>query len=220
MKQHRLSPLLPGLCLLLAACGQTTSQPPAAPPPAEVAVLEVHPESVPLIRELVGRLAPTRVAEVRARVAGIILERVYTEGTDVAQDAVLYRIDPAPLEATLHAHEAALARARADATNAAATAKRYRELRRETADLDPGPGQRAGQRTQHGGGRQAGPGRRGKRAPGSGLRHRHRTDRRTRRALAGHRGRPGGPGRGDPADHHRTDRSPVHKLQPVGDRAA
>ncbi len=140
MKQHRLSSLLPGLCLLLAACDQTSSQPPAAPPPAEVAVLEVHPESVPLIRELVGRLAPTRVAQVRARVAGIILERVYREGTDVAQNAVLYRIDPAPLEAALHAHEAALARARADATNAAATAKRYRELAEKqlisTQDLD------------------------------------------------------------------------------------
>jgi len=140
MNQRMLTPLLLVACLLLAACDQATSQKPPAPPPPEVAVIEVHPEAVPLTRELVGRLAPTRVAQVRARVAGIILDRVYREGTDVAQDEVLYRIDPAPLEAALHAREAALARARADATNAAATAKRFRELAEKqlvsTQDLD------------------------------------------------------------------------------------
>ncbi|MGD2113368.1 MAG: efflux RND transporter periplasmic adaptor subunit, partial [Gammaproteobacteria bacterium] len=141
MKQHVLQSLLAGAGLLLAACNQATSQdPPAAPPPPEVTVIEVQPGAVPLTRELVGRLAPTRVAEVRARVAGIILERVYREGTDVTQGEVLYRIDPAPLEAELHAREAALARARADAANAAATARRFRELAEKqlisTQDLD------------------------------------------------------------------------------------
>ena len=140
MKQPLISTLMLGASLMLAACGQSTSQPPAAPPAAEVAVIEITRGPVPLTRELVGRLAPTRVAEVRARVAGIILERVYREGTDVAQNAVLYRIDPAPLEATLHAREAALTKARADATNAAATAKRFRELSEKqlisTQDLD------------------------------------------------------------------------------------
>ena len=116
--------------LLLAACHQATPQNPskATPPPPEVAVVEVDPQTVPLSRELVGRLAPTRVAQVRARVAGIILKRVYTEGTDVSQGQVLYLIDPAPLESALHAKEAALAKAEADAINAAATAKRYRKL--------------------------------------------------------------------------------------------
>jgi len=140
MTRHICLPLLLGACLLLAACSKATPQNPPAPPPAEVAVIEVHPGAVPLSRELVGRLAPTRVAEVRARVAGIILERVYREGTDVAQGEVLYRIDPAPLQAALHAQEAALARTRADATNAAATAKRFRELAGKklisTQDLD------------------------------------------------------------------------------------
>jgi membrane fusion protein, multidrug efflux system len=128
MKPRLLRPAVFGASLLLAACNQATSQNPAAPPPPEVAVLEVHPRTVPITRELVGRLAPTRVAQVRARVSGIILERVYREGTDVVQGDVLYRIDPAPLQAALHAQEAALARAQADATNAAAVAKRYKEL--------------------------------------------------------------------------------------------
>ncbi len=140
MNQRLLRPALLCASLLLAACNQATSQNPPTPPPPEVAVIEVHPQTVPLTRELVGRLAPTRVAQVRARVAGIILERAYKEGTDVEQGEVLYLIDPAPLEAALHAQEAALARARADAANAAAIAKRYRELAQKqlisTQDLD------------------------------------------------------------------------------------
>jgi membrane fusion protein (multidrug efflux system) len=140
MKRHPLRPALLAASLLLAACNQATSQSPATPPPPEVSVVEAHPSSVPLSRELVGRLAATRVAQVRARVAGIILKRVYTEGTDVSQGEVLYLIDPAPLKAALHAQEAALARARADAANAAATARRYRELAAQklisTQDLD------------------------------------------------------------------------------------
>jgi membrane fusion protein (multidrug efflux system) len=128
MNQRKLPLALLSACLALAACNQATSQNPQTPPPPEVTVLTVHPQTVPLTRELVGRLAPTRVAQVRARVAGIILKRVYTEGTDVNQGDVLYLIDPAPLEAALHAKEAALAKAEADATNAAVIAKRYREL--------------------------------------------------------------------------------------------
>jgi membrane fusion protein (multidrug efflux system) len=129
MKPAVLRFTLVGACAsLLAACGDTAPPKSASPPPPEVAVVTVHPQSVPLTRELVGRLAPTRVAEVRARVAGIVLERTYTEGTDVKKGDVLFRIDPAPLEAALHAQEAALARARAEAANAALLARRYRDL--------------------------------------------------------------------------------------------
>jgi membrane fusion protein (multidrug efflux system) len=141
MKRQYLRPTLLGASLLLlAACNQATPENPPTPPTPEVTVLQVHPQSVPLKRELVGRLAATRVAQVRARVAGIILKRVYTEGTDVKQGDVLYQIDPAPLKAALHAKEAALAKAQADAANAAATAKRLRELAARklvaTQDLD------------------------------------------------------------------------------------
>ena len=118
------SPLL--LVLALAACGK--GAPPPAPPPPEVGVISAKAESVPLTRELVGRLAATRTAEVRARVAGIVQRRVYAEGTDVKEGEVLFQIDPAPLQAALQAKEAALAQAQANAANAAAKAARYREL--------------------------------------------------------------------------------------------
>jgi membrane fusion protein, multidrug efflux system len=138
---------LPGLLLLsasvglIASCGKDAAQnAPSANPGPEVTVVKAHEESVPLTQELVGRLAATRVAEVRARVAGIILQRVYNEGTDVKSGQILFKIDPAPLEAEVHAQEATLAKAQADAANAALTAKRYRELAAKklisTQDLD------------------------------------------------------------------------------------
>ena len=111
-----------------------------AKPVPEVTVVKAQARSVPITRELVGRLAPTRSAQVRARVAGVLLERVYTEGTDVKPGQVLFRIDPARLQSELNAQEAALARAEADAVNAALTAKRYSELREKKTmsqqDLD------------------------------------------------------------------------------------
>jgi membrane fusion protein (multidrug efflux system) len=126
--------------LFVAACNK-----PAAPqrhqmPTPEVAVIKAKAQAVPLSRELVGRLASTRIAQVRARVAGIILKRVYTEGTDVKKGQVLFQIDPAPLQAALHAEEAALAKAKADAANASSTATRYKDLDKKglisSQDLD------------------------------------------------------------------------------------
>ncbi|MGR9108256.1 MAG: efflux RND transporter periplasmic adaptor subunit, partial [Gammaproteobacteria bacterium] len=117
-----------GAIWLLAACDETHPPDAQYPRPPEVTVVSAHSAPVPLTREFVGRLAPTRVAEVRARVAGIILKHVYSEGTDVDRGQVLFEIDPAPLRAALHAREAALAKAQADAANAAAVARRFQEL--------------------------------------------------------------------------------------------
>ena len=130
--------LLAVLSIGLVACGNQSSAP--ATGPATVDVITVHAGDLPLTHALVGRLAPTRVAEVRARVAGIVLERAYTEGSDVKRGDLLFRIDPAPLQATLGEREAALAQAEASARNADATAERYRGLAAKgvlsTQDLD------------------------------------------------------------------------------------
>jgi membrane fusion protein, multidrug efflux system len=130
MKSARLGYLLLGVIVVLnASCSKATPQnTPSAKPVAEVTVVKAHEASLPLTIELVGRLAATRVAEVRARVAGIVLHRVYQEGMDVEAGQTLFQIDPAPLEAELHAQEATLVKAQADAANAALTAKRYQEL--------------------------------------------------------------------------------------------
>jgi membrane fusion protein (multidrug efflux system) len=121
---RHLAPIL--VAVVLTACGKPPA--PAAPPPAEVGVIQVQPQAVPLTRDLVGRLSPFRTADVRARVSGVLLKRVYAEGSDVKEGAVLFEIDPAPLKAALGSAQASLAQARATAINAKAAATRAREL--------------------------------------------------------------------------------------------
>ena len=116
----------------LAACGQQSgSGAPAgagAPPPAEVGVITVAPAAVGLATELPGRLEASRVAQVRARAAGILQKRVFAEGGDVKAGQLLFRIDPAPYQASAASAQAALARSQANQTQAAALAERYKPL--------------------------------------------------------------------------------------------
>jgi membrane fusion protein (multidrug efflux system) len=113
--------------LLAAACGKAQKDQGPAPPP-QVGVVTVHATAVPLTRDLVGRLSATRVADVRARVPGILLKRLYKEGTEVREGQQLFQIDPAPLQAALDAARAAEAQAEATATNAHIAAERARGL--------------------------------------------------------------------------------------------
>ena len=85
-------------------------------------------EPVSVTTELPGRFEPVRVAEVRARVAGILLRKAFVEGADVKAGDLLFQIDPAPLQAAQNSAKAALARAEASLKQAAAQAARYREL--------------------------------------------------------------------------------------------
>lgn len=123
----RMSALCLGL-LVLAACGKSQEQGPPQMPPPEVGVLAVQPQNAPLTKDLVGRLSPFRSADVRARVAGVLLKRTYEEGSDVRKGQLLFQIDPAPLKATLAASRAAVAQAQASYANAKANAQRAREL--------------------------------------------------------------------------------------------
>lgn len=121
---------------LLAACGKG-GQAPAAPgggmPPAEVGVVTVQPGVVELVTELPGRLEASRVAQVRARATGILQERLFREGSDVKAGQALFRIDPAPYEATLASARGQQAKAEAALAQAKATLERYRPLVAERA---------------------------------------------------------------------------------------
>jgi len=119
---------LGGAALLLLLGGCARSGPPTAAPPPQVGVVAVHAQAVPLTRNLVGRLSATRSADVRARVAGVLLRRLYVEGSDVKAGQPLFQIDPAPLRSALDGALAALAQAQASATNAHIAAQRTREL--------------------------------------------------------------------------------------------
>ena len=122
---HRLGPIAPAL-LLLAGCGDAA--PPPAPPPPDVGIVTVQPEAIVNTIEVPGRLQAVRTAEVRARVDGIVEQRVYAEGTDVRAGQLLFIIDPRPLQAQVNAAEATLARAEATAANAAQDVARYEGL--------------------------------------------------------------------------------------------
>ncbi|MGB8716250.1 MAG: efflux RND transporter periplasmic adaptor subunit [Rhodanobacteraceae bacterium] len=113
------------LPLWLGGCQQNKQ---AAKPPPEVGVLIVHARDLPLRHDLVGRLAPTRIAQVRARVTGIVMKRAYQEGSDVTQGQLLFQIDPAPLQAALDEPQAALQQALAWAQNDRSKAERTRTL--------------------------------------------------------------------------------------------
>jgi membrane fusion protein (multidrug efflux system) len=117
-----------GALLLALALGACSPSAPPPPPPPEVAVLTARPTDVPVVRNYPGRLAATLTAQVRARVTGVVLERVYKEGTDVKAGDVLFKIDPAPLEASLRQAQGQLAQAEATARNAAVKASRSKAL--------------------------------------------------------------------------------------------
>jgi membrane fusion protein (multidrug efflux system) len=101
--------------------------------PVEVAVVTLQPTSVTLTRELPGRVAARRVSEVRARVDGIIEERLFTEGSDVVEGQELYRIEAAPYQAQLAAAKANLARAEAARASAKLIAERDEALLKSNA---------------------------------------------------------------------------------------
>jgi len=117
-----------GATLLALAIGACSRSAPPAPPPPEVGVLTARPADAPVVRNYPGRLAATLTAQVRARVTGVVLQRVYKEGTDVKAGDVLFKIDPAPLEASLRQAQGQLAQAEATARNAAVKASRSKAL--------------------------------------------------------------------------------------------
>jgi membrane fusion protein, multidrug efflux system len=116
--------------IVIAACGQGAAQSggPGGMPPAEVAVVTVQPGDVGLVTELPGRLEASRVAQVRARAAGIVLQRTFREGSDVKAGQLLFKIDPGTYAAAAASAQATLARAQANYGQASALAQRYKPL--------------------------------------------------------------------------------------------
>lgn len=107
-------------------------------PPPVVSVQTMTPEALPIVNELPGRVAATRTAEVRPRVGGIVVNRVFEQGSRIEEGAVLYKIDPAPFAVRVTSAQATLARAEATRDNARdqmARAEALRE-RRVTAGVD------------------------------------------------------------------------------------
>ena len=118
---------LTALALAISACDKN---PVAETKPAlakvRTEVIATAPLSVS--NELSGRVVAPRVAQVSARVAGVVLKRAFTEGSEVKQGDVLFLIDPAPFKADLDSAQAALRKSEAVALQAKLQDQRYAEL--------------------------------------------------------------------------------------------
>ncbi|WP_062112152.1 efflux RND transporter periplasmic adaptor subunit [Aureimonas sp. AU40] len=99
-----------------------------APPPSPVGIVEVRPEPIAVTSELPGRIAPTRIAEVRPRVGGIIVQRVFEQGSDVDEGDPLFQIDPATFQVAVESAQAGVAKADAVLTQARQDAERTQAL--------------------------------------------------------------------------------------------
>jgi membrane fusion protein (multidrug efflux system) len=123
------------IVLLLSACGSKNDAPApgaapgaAAKPPPEVGVVTTELQPVALQTELPGRVEPVRIAQVRARVNGVVQKRLFREGSEVKAGQALFQIDPAPYQAALDSAQAVLSKAQANLTQASAQAERYKPL--------------------------------------------------------------------------------------------
>ncbi len=112
------------LACLLAGCNQEAAAPAQQTP--QVGVVTLHPQPYALTTEVPGRVTAFRVAEVRPQVDGVILSRLFKEGSDVKAGQQLYQIDPSVYEATLASAKASLASAKS-------LADRYKQLISEQA---------------------------------------------------------------------------------------
>jgi len=107
------------ILLALAGCGKKPQN--FQMPPPQVGFITIQPAPLPITAELPGRIDPVRTAEIRARVAGILLKRIFTEGADVKEGDVLFQIDAAPYKASLDS-------ANANLLQAQQLAQRYKPL--------------------------------------------------------------------------------------------
>ncbi len=121
--------MLAAIAPLLAGCNEPKSASAALQPAdPEVSIVAVRPQARAIVRELPGRVAPTRVSDVRPRVSGIVIARSFHQGSEVKAGDPLYQIDPRPFEVELQASEASLAKATAAFDQASQHARRVATL--------------------------------------------------------------------------------------------
>jgi len=112
--------------LALASCARKPPPPPPGPPAVSVVTIEAQP--VALQSDLPGRTSPYQVSDVRPQINGIIQARLFKEGSDVRAGQLLYRIDPAPYQATYDQAVAQLANAKASLITARLKSERYADM--------------------------------------------------------------------------------------------
>ena len=133
----RLALCCASLAVLISGCGQGRSDSAHAIPPSAPAlpatVLQVAPQRVPIALEAVGQVEGSKEVEVRARVSGMLLKRLYGEGELVRAGAPMFKIDAAPFEIALAQAQAQLAQEQARNEQARRELMRLKQLAAEKA---------------------------------------------------------------------------------------
>ena len=119
--------LLAAAALAVAGCNSGSQNAPKPPAAVAATIVDVAPKRVPVIVEAVGQLEGSRQVDVRARVSGILLKRLYAEGELVREGQPLFQIDPEPFEVALAQARSQLAQEQA----------RNEQARREASRLKP-----------------------------------------------------------------------------------
>lgn len=119
--------ILIGFLLSIAGCDERKNAT-AEPAVPDVDVVTLQAESINVTSKLPGRIVPFEIAEIRPQVGGIILHRLFNEGSHVYKGEPLYQIDPKPLQAELDLAKANQAKAQSAAENARATFNRVSSL--------------------------------------------------------------------------------------------
>jgi membrane fusion protein (multidrug efflux system) len=127
-KRIRVALLTMAITAALSGCGKGQQAPPQGPGAMPVTVVTLRAEPVTLVRELPGRTSAFLVAEVRPQVTGIVMARLFTEGSNVKAGQVLYQLDDATYRADYGMAKAAVARSEATLEAAQLRARRTGEL--------------------------------------------------------------------------------------------
>lgn len=101
--------------------------------PVNVGYVVVQQGSAPIVQDLPGRVSAFQVSDVRPQVNGVILRRLFREGSIVHQGQTLYQIDPSIYNAQAAQAQANLQAARAQAEAARTLAARYKPLVQQQA---------------------------------------------------------------------------------------
>ncbi len=103
------------LSMLVTACGQQKQEGAAgaAMPAMSVSVVEMKPTSVPIRAEAVAQTEGAKEVEVRPRVGGILLKKLFQEGEPIKTGQVMFQIDPVPFQIAVQQAEAQLAQQKA-----------------------------------------------------------------------------------------------------------